>query len=163
MTTNTIRGMKRFLIYITVVMLLAACNSDSKIAGRAQELCRHLPVPDQLEQSRNYLTEDFYAVLDTMFNLPDTSEVLHEWEFWFCAADGTPVARCSTEVQAVEQTDAMHATVTVLVHPEDPDYTADEHTLCIELVEGAWLISDFDNRLADCIRYTKNARNAVEL
>lgn len=155
--------MKRFLIYITAVMLLAACNSESKIAGRAQELCRHIPVPEQLEQSRNYLTEDFYAALDTMFNLPDTSEVLHEWEFWFCAADGSPVARCSTEVQSVEQTDATHATVTVLVHPEDPDYTADEHTLCMELVEGAWLISDFDNRLADCIRYTKNARNAVEL
>lgn len=155
--------MKRFLIYITAVMLLAACNSDSKIAGRAQELCQHIPVPEQLEQSRNYLTEDLYAVLDTMFNLPDTSEVLHEWEFWFCAADGSPVARCSTEVQSVELTDAMHATVIVLVHPEDPDYTADEHTLCMELVEGAWLISDFDNRLADCIRYTKNARNAVEL
>ena len=155
--------MKRFLIYLTAVMLLAACNSESKIAGRAQELCRHIPVPEQLEQSRNFLTEDFYAVLDTMFNLPDTSEVLHEWEFWFCAADGSSVARCSTEVQSVELTDAMHATVIVLVHPEDPDYTADEHTLCMELVEGAWLISDFDNRLADCIRYTKNARNAVKL
>ena len=155
--------MKRFLIYITAVMLLAACNSESKIAGRAQELCQHIPVPEQLEQSRNYLTEDFYAVLDTMFNLPDTSEVLHEWEFWFCATDGSPVARCTTEVQSIKLTDAMHATVTVLVHPEDPDYTADEHTLCMELVEGAWLISDFDNRLADCIRYTKNARDAVEL
>ena len=84
--------MKRFLIYLTAVMLLAACNSESKIAGRAQELCRHIPVPEQLEQSRNFLTEDFYAVLDTMFNLPDTSEVLHEWEFWFCAADGSSVA-----------------------------------------------------------------------
>ena len=155
--------MKRFLIYITVVMQLAACNSESKIAGRAQELCQHIPVPEQLEQSRNYLTEDLYAVLDTMFNLPDTSEVLHEWEFWFCAADGSPVARCTTEVQTVKLTDAMHATVTLLVHPEDPDYTADEHTLCMELVDGAWLISDFDNRLADCIRYTKNARNAVKL
>ena len=68
--------MKRFLIYLTAIMLLAACNSESKIAGRAQELCRHIPVPEQLEQSRNYLTEDLYAVLDTMFNLPDTSEVL---------------------------------------------------------------------------------------
>lgn len=137
-----------------LAMLLVACSTpEQRMAKRVAELCRYIPEPTELEHSRGYLTEDFYAVLDTMFALPDATPVLHEWEFWFVVADGSPVARCACDVLAVTQTDDSHATATVLVHPQDSDYFADEHVMDLELVNGEWLIADYDGNKANSRRY----------
>ena len=144
-------------------MLLTACNNSVKsIEKQAMELCKHIPDTERLAESRPYLTEDYYNLLDEMVNLPDTSPVLHEWEFWFVSADGTPISADECQIIKVEKTDDSHATVLVKVHPDDTDYDAEEHTLYLEKVSGKWLICDYDETKQASKRRIENHRRDTE-
>ena len=149
---------RKILFTFLVVVTLTACSTpEEQLKQRANALCAYIPDHELLEKSRDYMTTDFYAVLDTMFHLPYQEDVLHEWEFWFVATDGTPVARCATEILSVEQTDDSHSVARVLVHPEDTNYEADEHRLYMERVNGEWVIADYDEHKADAVRYIHTA------
>ena len=146
--------MKKTLFILLAVLTLTACtNSEKQLKQRANELCAYIPDHELLERSRDYMTSDFYAVLDTMFHLPYQEDVLHEWEFWFVANDGTPVARCASKILSIELTDDSHSIARVLVQPEDANYEADEHRLYMERVNDKWLITDYDEHKADAVRY----------
>ena len=155
--------MKQFIVILTVTLLtFAACNNTAEqLKQRANQLCAYVPNHELLERSRDYMTTDFYAVLDTMFYLPYNEDVLHEWEFWFVASDGTPVARCASEILSIEQTDDSHSVAQVLVHPEDATYPADEHRLYMERVNGEWLIADYDEHKANAARYINIWRTQI--
>jgi hypothetical protein len=95
------------------------------------------------------MTEDFYAVLDTMFyRLPQHEAMDHQYNYWFVTDDGTPLAITHCDVQRVEQQDATHAQAII----------CDNHILSMERVNGQWLMADFDDHKADCIRYIANNR-----
>lgn len=151
--------MKRIVLYALLPVLLIACSStEDRLKERANDLCAYIPDHELLEKSRDYMTPDFYAVLDTMFyRLPEHEAMDHEWLYYFVTGNGGTIA--DYEVQSVEQTDANHAIATILVRQkwEDGSFaeTADveEHRLYMELVNGEWLMSDFDEHKADCIRY----------
>lgn len=156
-----------FIILMQIVLagwiwyLTACADTEKQLKQRANELCTYVPDYELLDRSCDYMTADFYAVLDTMFNLPYQEDVLHEWEFWFVATDGTPIARCACEILSIEQIDDLHITAIVLVRPEDADYEADEHSLYMEFVNGEWRMSDFDGRKADAIRYINTWRSQI--
>ena len=152
--------MKRILIITCATLLLAACSStEDQLKERAAELCQYIPDHELLERSQEYMTEDFYAVLDTMFyRLPEHEAMDHEWLYYFVTGNGGTIA--DYEVQSVEQTDANHAIATILVRQKWPEGTMgneedepEEHRLYMERVNGQWLMSDFDEHKADCIRY----------
>ena len=150
--------MKKILTFLLATMLLVACGTtEQRVYKRAAELSRYIPNPAELEHSRGQLTEAFYAVLDTLFALPEAEPVLHEWEFWFVAADGTPIADCACSVSQVTLTDETHATAIVLIQPQDPDYDAEEHVMALERVGGKWLMADLDGHKADSRRYIATA------
>lgn len=150
--------LKKIITLVLAAMVLSACGTpEQRVSKRVAELCRYIPEPAELAQSRGWLTDEFYAVLDTMVALPDAEPVLHEWEFWFVAADGAPVADCACEVLSVRLTDDVHATTLLLVHPQDSAYTAEEHVLDLECVGGQWLIADYDGHKADSWRYIATA------
>lgn len=135
--------MKRILFYFVLAATLAACQTQT-LEERAAELCRYIPNPDSLEKSYGYLTEDFYAVLDTMCHrLPQHEAMDHQYNYWFVTDDGSPLADSPCEVVGVEQQDATHAEATL----------SENHVLSMERVKGQWLISDFDGHKADAIRY----------
>ncbi len=146
-------------------LMLAACTSkEEKLKLRAEELCRYIPDHELLENSKSYLTADFYAVLDTMFNhLPDEQPLDHEWLYYFVTSNGGTIADYT--VTTVEQTDKDHAVATISVRQqwEDGsfDSTADveEHKLYMERVDGQWLMADFDGHKADCIRHIAISRD----
>ena len=151
--------MKRTLIFCCAALLLAACGtSDKQLQQQAAELCKHIPNLHQLEQSREFLTEDFYAVLDTMVNLPDATPLEHQWEWWFVAADGSPVQDCNCEVQSVQKQDATHALATILVHPNDADYEATDESFLMEKVNGQWLIADYAANKFHATNYIRTSR-----
>lgn len=139
--------------------MLAACQKPQTLAERAAELCAYIPDHELLEKSRDYMTPDFYAVLDTMFyRLPAHEALDHEWLYYFVTGNGGTIA--DYEVMKVEQTDQDHALATILVRqvwPEGIDGIEDdepeEHTMLMERVDGQWLMADFDDHKADCIRY----------
>ena len=161
--------MKRFFIITCAAILLAACSStEEQLRNRANELCQYIPDHELLERSQDYMTEDFYAVLDTMFNrLPEHEAMDHEWLYYFVTGNGGTIA--DYEVQSVEQTDANHAVATILVRQKwedgsfDPESDVEEHRLYMERVNGEWLLSDFDEHKADCIRYIANNRKEQAL
>lgn len=156
--------MKRVIVILTAVSLIACTNTEEQLKKRAAELCQYIPDHELLSQSKEYLTPDFYAVLDTMFNhLPEYEEVAHEWLYYFVTGNGGTIA--DYEVQCVEQSDATHAVATILVRqvwPEDiegdEENTPEEHRLYMERVNDKWLMSDFDEHKADCIRYIAISR-----
>lgn len=152
--------MRKILFAILSVVLFTACTeSEEQLKRRAGELCAYIPDHELLEKSRDYMTPDFYAVLDTMFyRLPAHEAMDHEWLYYFVTGNGGTIA--DYEVQSVEKTDATHAVATVLVRQKweegiegEEEDEPEEHRLYMERVKGKWLMSDFDEHKADCIRY----------
>ena len=155
--------MKRILFCLAIAVTLAACQKPQTLEERAAELCAYIPDHELLEESRDYMTADFYAVLDTMFyRLPQHEAMDHEWLYYFVTGNGGTIA--DYEVIKVEQTDKEHAVATISVRQIwedgsfDPESDIEEHLLYMELVNGQWLMADFDGHKADCIQYIANNR-----
>ena len=156
--------MKRLLYVMMMLLLLAACGeTEEQLRQRAAELCKYIPDHELKEQSKDYMTQDFYAVLDTMFNqLPEHEAMDHEWLYYFVTGNGGTIA--DYEVKGVKKTDDSHAVATILVRQKWEDGSFDEstdveqHQLLMELVDGKWLMADFDNHKADCIRHIQISR-----
>ncbi len=161
--------MKKLTIITLAALLLAACTStEEQLKQRAAELCRHIPDHELREESKDYMTADFYAVLDTMFNrLPDHEAMDHEWLYYFVTGNGGTIADYT--VTAVELTDDDHAVATISVRQlwEDGSFDentdVEEHRLYMERVDGQWLMSDFDGHKADCIRHIELSRREEAL
>ncbi len=151
--------MKRTLLMLAAALLLTACgDSERQLKERAAELCKYIPDHTLPEQSRDYMTEDFYNVLDTMFNrLPNHEAMHHEWLYYFVTGNGGTMADYT--VVGVERKDKRHAVATISVRQMledgsfDPGSDIEEHRLEMEKVEGRWLMADFDGHKADCIRH----------
>ena len=150
--------MRRILFYTLLAVVFAACQKSQTLEERAAELCAYIPDHELLQKSRDYMTPDFYAVLDTMFyRLPAHEAMDHEWLYYFVTENGGTIA--DYEVVKVEQTDKDHALATISVRQKwedgsfDPESDIEEHILSMERVNGQWLLSDFDDHKADCIRY----------
>ena len=156
--------MKKLLFLLAAVMLMTACgNKEKQLQERATELCKYIPDHELLEQSKDYLTEDFYNVLDTMFNhLPQHEAMDHEWLYYFVTGNGGTIADYT--VVGVEQTDDTHAVATISVRQKwedgsfDESTDVEEHKLYMEKVGDVWLMCDFDGHKADCINYIANNR-----
>lgn len=151
--------MKRLTTITLAALMLAACTSnEAKLKQRAEELCRYIPDHELREESKDYMTAEFYAVLDTMFNLlPEFEAMDHEWLHYFVTGNGGTIADYT--VTAVEQTDDDHAVATISVRQKWEDGSFDsttdveEHKLYMERIDGQWLMADFDGHKADCIRH----------
>ena len=151
--------MKQIVTIIVAALLFAACgNKEQQLRERAAELCRYIPDHELNPESKPFMTEDFYAVLDTMFNhLPEQEAMDHEWLYYFVTGNGGTIA--DYEVSGVEQTDDTHALATVKVRQKwedgsfDENSDVEEHKLYMEKVNGQWLMSDFDDHKKDCIRH----------
>lgn len=165
--------MKKILIFAIAALLFAACSdSEKQLQKRAAELCQYIPDHELSEKSKPYMTDEFYAVLDTVFNqLPEFEAMDHEWLHYFVTGNGGTIA--DYEVTGVELTDKTHAIATIKVRQKwedgsfDENSDVEEHKLYMEKVNGQWLISDFDGHKADCIRHIainkkeQAVRNAV--
>ena len=145
-----------FILCIALLSLVGCTNKEEQLRERAFELCQFIPDHELLEQSKDYMTEDFYAVLDTMFNrLPEHEAMDHEWLYYFVTGNGGTIA--DYEVTEVEQTDETHAVATIMVRQKwedgsfDENNDIEEHKLYMEKVSGQWLMSDFDEHKQDCI------------
>lgn len=151
--------MKKTLLLLAAALLMAACgNQETQLKERAAELCKYIPDHELREESREYMTTDFYNVLDTMFNhLPEFEAMDHEWLYYFVTGNGGTIADFT--VTDVELTDKTHAVATISVRQKWEDGSFDstsdveEHKLAMEKVGGKWLIADFDEHKADCIRH----------
>ena len=154
--------MKQIMTIILAALLLAACvDKKQQLQERAAELCQYIPDPQLNPEAKSYMTPDFYAVLDTMFNyLPEEETIDHEWLYYFVTGNGGTLP--DFEVVGVQQTDDTHAVATILVRQkwEDGSFAEDsdmeEHKLLMEKVNDQWLISDFDDHKKDCIRYLRS-------
>lgn len=161
--------MKKIIILSIATLMLVACtNSEEQLRQRAAELCQYIPDHALLEKSKDYMTQDFYAVVDTMFNqLPAHEAMDHEWLYYFVTSNGGTIA--DFEVVSVEQIDKTHAVATIIVRQKwedgsfDPTSDIEEHKLYMEKVEGKWLMADFDGRKQDCINYIANNRKEQAL
>ena len=157
------------LAIVCGALTLSACsNSQKQLQKRATELCAYIPDHQLLERSQDYLTPDFYALLDTMFNhLPEHEAMDHEWLYYFVTGNGGTIANYT--VTTVERIDSTHAVATVLVRQVWEDGSFDEttdledHQLYMERVGKKWLMSDFDGHKADCINYIANNRREQAL
>ena len=167
---KSLRTKSSLAILVTAAVLLTSCTStEEQLKQRANELCAYIPDHELLEKSRDYMTTDFYAVLDTMFyRLPEHEAMDHEWLYYFVTGNGGMIA--DYKVLSVEKTDATHAVATILVRqvwPEgivgEEEDEPEEHRLYMERVNGKWLMSDFDEHKADCIRYIANNRKEQAL
>lgn len=165
--------MKRAAVCLLAAVVWTGCGNTGKqqkeqsgpeqLKERAGELCRYVPDHELREGAIEYMTGDFYAVLDTMFHhLPEHEAMDHEWLYYFVTGNGGTIA--DYEVADVTLTDEDHAVATIRVRQKwedgsfDPESDIEEHSLYMERVQGQWLMADFDGHKADCIRYIANNR-----
>ena len=148
------------MIWTAAAVMMTACtDTEAQLRQRAAELCRYIPDHELKEQSQEYMTSDFYAVLDTMFNMPEHEAMDHEWLYYFVTGNGGTIA--DYEVTKAELTDATHAVATIKVRQmwedgstaDNDEAETEEHMLQREKQDGKWLMSDFDGHKADCIRH----------
>ena len=138
---------------LVIAATLSCCQNRPCVPEElVVELCRHLPDVDSLKLSEGWLTEEYYSALEAMIAIPDSTELLHEWEFWFVAADGSLIARDSCTLVSARKTGTRSAEAAILVQPEDSDYEAEEHLLYLKKEKGVWLISDFDDTKEQVIK-----------
>ena len=163
MTYFKVNNMKKIPILLLSLSFLVACgDSESRLKERAAKLCEYIPDHELRDGSEQYLTADFHAVLDTMFNLPAHEAMDHEWLYYFVTGNGGTIADYT--VDGVEKTDATHAVATITVRQKWDDGSFDEssdveiHHLAMEKVDGRWLMSDFDGHKTDCIRHIELSR-----
>ena len=136
------------------MLILSGC--ERKLETRVLDICAHLYTPETIEKSKDYLTKDYYIAIQDMVAIPDTTPLLHEWEFWFVAADGSTIADCNCEVLKIEKVDQTHANAIVRVKPPEDEYPAEEHMLLLEKVERHWYLSDYDDNKQQCLRRILN-------
>ena len=135
-------------------------STEEQLRERATELCKYIPDHQLLEQSKDFMTEDFYAILNTMFNLPEHEAMDHEWLHYFVTGNGGSIADFT--VDTVELKDKTHAVALLSVRQKwedgsfSPEEDIEEHRLYMEKVDGEWLISDFDEHKQDCINGIEN-------
>ena len=148
------------MIALAATMLTACADKEKQLRDRAMELTQYIPDHELKEQARDFMTQDFYNVLDTLFNhLPEHEAMDHEWLHYFVTSNGGTIA--DYEVVGVEQTDRTHAIAILCVRQKWEDGSFDEtsdieeHRLFMEKVDGVWLMSDFDEHKQDCIRHIK--------
>lgn len=157
-----------FFGMILAAMLTLACTStEEKLRQRAAELCEYIPGHGLKEQSKDFMTPEFYAVLDTLFNLPEHEAMDHEWLHYFTTGNGGTTS--DYEVVGVELTDDTHAIATINVRQKREDGSFDEssdveqHLLFMEQLGGKWLMADFDEHLQDCINQINTNRREQAL
>ena len=156
--------MKKLLLGILVLCFVACQSTEEQLMNRAEELCQYIPDHTLLGRSKDYLTPDFYAILDTMFyRLPEHEAMDHEWLYYFVTGNGGTIPDFSVDtVQLRDETHAL-ALLTVRQMREDSTYTDEddfeEHRLYMEKVGGKWLISDFDEFKQDSLTINETARN----
>lgn len=153
-----IRKPTALICLFAIVFSMFSCNKDSEnLNDIAYGLCQYIPDHVLLERSKDFMTDDFYAVLDTMFNLPEHEAMDHEWLYYFVTGNGGTIADYS--VDTVELKDKTHAVALLTVRQKwedgsfSPDEDIEEHRLYMEKVDGKWLISDFDEHKQDCINH----------
>ena len=74
-------------------MVTSCSMSEEQLKERAAELCQYLPDHELREASRDFMTADFYAVLDTLFShLPEHEALDHEWLYYFVTGNGGTIA-----------------------------------------------------------------------
>jgi len=145
----------------------SSCNkTEEDLNSIAFDLCQYIPDHELLERSKDFMTEDFYAVLDTMFNLPEHEAMDHEWLHYFVTGNGGTIA--DYEVDTVEMKDKTHAIAMIHVRQKREDGSfcdedIEEHRLYMEKVNGKWLMSDFDEHKQDCINGIANWRKEEAL
>lgn len=153
--------MKAFSLAASVILSVSCSYPTEDLNSRVLELCKYIPDVEHLEKSKGALTEDFYALLEEMINLPDETPVLHQWEFWFVAADGSAIAGDECEVLDCWYTDRRHAMAVILVTPSETEYMKEQHTLYLKKDKESWLITDYDMMKGAARRYINNYRKAI--
>ena len=117
-----------FLLSVVLCLLsLSSCNRTGEdLNAIAYDLCQYIPDHVLLEHSKDYMTEDFYALLDTMFNLPEHEAMDHEWLHYFVTGNGGTIADYT--VDTVEVKDKSHAVALLTVRQkwEDGSFCAEE-------------------------------------
>ena len=161
--------MNKILCAFAALTVMTACgNKEEQLCKRAAELCQYIPDHELQEQAKDFMTAEFYAVVDTMFNhLPEHEAMDHEWLHYFVTSNGGTIA--DYEVAGVKMTDDTHAVATIKVRQKwedgsfDENTDIEEHQLYMECVGGQWLMSDFDGHKQNCIRHIEINRKEQAL
>jgi len=161
--------MKRFLIGLSLLLPLLACNpSKENLMERTLELCQYIPDHELKPEAKDYMTAEFYQALSDAFNAPveDTGAIGdEEWLYYFVT--GNAGTEPCYEVKSVSQVSKEEAAAVIIVRQafdgeilpnEDPA----EYAVSLKKVDGKWLLDDFDGKKAQCREYVEELKKQGE-
>lgn len=157
--------MKKILLLPAVLLCVLSCGqSEDKLIQRAKELCEYIPDHELKEESKDYMTKDFFGVLSEAFDAPVADYGMigdNEWLFYFVTGNGGSSPRFS--ILSVDKVDTANAIAKISVAQvwEDGSVSEEdtkEYLMNMTLEKGEWLLSDFDGKKQECIDYVKAMR-----
>ena len=157
--------MKKLFLIPCVILLLTGCGNKEKqlsdcdreqLFQRAYELCQYIPDHELLPEAEAYMTPDFFQALSGAFNAQSFDPMDNEWLYYFVTGNGgsTPIYT----IDSVNLTDDAHVIAYVSVQQKWDDGTLSEeapkqHRMEMTMVDGKWLMSDFDSKKQECLDY----------
>ena len=132
--------------------------------AKALELCHYIPDHRLRDEAREYLTPEYFRAYSEAFDAPDgcyDGVGEHEWLCYFVTGSGG--ADPSFTVQSVSRINQTLAVANITIQEiwDYDDGVAGErfpHTITMALIDGKWLLDDFDNTKQQCRDYVRELR-----
>ena len=132
--------------------------------AKALELCRYIPDHGLRDDAREYLTPEYFRAYSEAIDAPDgeyNGVGESEWLYYFVTGSGG--ADPSFTVQSVSRINQTLAVANITVQEiwDYDDGVAGEkfpHTITMALIDGKWLLDDYDNTKQQCRDYVRVLR-----
>lgn len=154
-----------FLSSDVLQRILGYRDVTASLSERVLELCPYIPDHGYFEGSEHYMTPELSRAFSEAFAAPTGAygEIGdNEWLFYFVTGqEGYPVY----QVDHVYQIDEEHAIADIKVRivieqiSNEPMDEVFDHQIEMTLVDGKWLMSDFDHRKEACQDYIRKMRH----
>lgn len=158
--------MKRSLIILIILLpIISLAQSRQDLSERALELCQFIPDHGLKPEAKEYMTPGFFRALSEAFDAPvvDYSGIGEEWLFYFVTGNGGGDPYYGIKSLSCISKDKATAVITVRETWEgefiDSEEDAREYEISLKLVNGKWLLDDFDNKKAECVDYVIKIRD----
>ena len=139
-------------------------QSNKELSDRTLELCQYIPDHILKPEAKQAMTPEFFLALSEAFDapVPDYGMIGEdEWLAYFVTGNGGSEPVYSVKSVSLTSKDTAKAVIIVRQRWEDntiEENSAKDYEVWLKLVDGKWLLDDFDGKKAECRSYVQKVR-----
>lgn len=141
----------------------------TQICERALFLCKYIPDHGIAADAEKYMTAEYFRAYSEAIDAPSNSpDGIGDEEFLFYFVSGQDpqepkfhISNPDKDVEIIDDTHVLVQNITIDDWDGDEIYSSDSKLL-LELVDGEWVIADFNDTKLRCEEYVKLVRSQYE-